>query len=65
MRVSASPIIRQAAPQQPGNGGIVPPWLREPIRIVLPVEPGEDDVTLPVIPHLSVTQWINASKGNR
>jgi len=34
-----------------GNGGIVPPWLRDPIRIVLPVEPpSDDDVRLPVEP---------------
>lgn len=33
----------------PGNGGIVPPWLREPVVIVLPVLP-DDDATLPVMP---------------
>lgn len=32
----------------PGNGGIVPPWLRDPWRIVLPVEP-DDGASLPVL----------------
>lgn len=39
---------------RPGNGGIVPPWLREPVRIVLPVEP-DDDVRLPVEPPVAPT----------
>lgn len=35
-------------PRAPHNGGIVPPWLREPVRIVLPVEP--PDPSEPVLP---------------
>lgn len=37
-----------------GNGGIVPPWLQQPPVIVLPVEPSDDDVTLPVLPPSAV-----------
>lgn len=35
-------------PRGGGNGGIVPPWLQEPPRIILPVEPPSDDE--PVLP---------------
>lgn len=41
----------------PRNGGIVPPWLREPIVIVLPVLPDDDAPTLPVVPSPEPTPY--------
>lgn len=34
----------------PRNGGIVPPWLREPVQIILPVLPDPQEPVLPVVP---------------
>lgn len=45
--VGPSPVI---AGNGGRNGGIVPPWLQEPIRIVLPVLPDPDAPVLPVLP---------------
>lgn len=50
MTITIPPRVHPLTTPGSGNGGVVPPWLQFPPIIVLPVEPGEDDVTLPVLP---------------
>lgn len=53
MTTPTQPVCWCPRGNPPGNGGIVPPWLREPIRIILPVlpePPVADEPTLPVVP---------------